>query len=50
MWAQALRFDVEFVADDVTRVEFGRSPFTVFAGQRPYRGRAVILATGASAR
>lgn len=50
MRAQAERFGVETVADDVTRVDFRRRPFTVFTGDRTFRGQAVILASGASAR
>ncbi len=50
MRAQAQRFGVEVVEGDVTRVEFGRRPFALFAGEHRYHARAVILATGASAR
>ena len=47
---QAERFGAEFLTDDVTRVDFSRSPFSVFVGDDEYQGRAVIVATGASAR
>jgi thioredoxin reductase (NADPH) len=47
---QAERFGAEFLTDDVTRVDFSRSPFSVFVGDDEYQGRAVIAATGASAR
>ncbi len=47
---QAERFDAEFVTDDVTRVDFSERPFRVWVGEDEFRGRAVIVATGASAR
>jgi thioredoxin reductase (NADPH) len=46
---QAERFDARLVTTDVTRVDFGQEPFTVWAGADEYRARAVIIATGASA-
>jgi thioredoxin reductase (NADPH) len=50
MRRQALRFGAEPVEEDVTGVDFSGRPLTLWAGERAYRGRAVILATGASAR
>ena len=47
---QAERFGTEFVTDDVTRVDFGERPFRVSVGDDEYRARAVIVATGATAR
>jgi thioredoxin reductase (NADPH) len=47
---QAERFDVEFVTDDVTRVDFSERPFRVWIEGAEHRANAVIVATGASAR
>ncbi len=47
---QAERFGAEFVTDDVTRIDFDARPFRVFVGSDEYRGRSLIIATGASAR
>src|SRR5262249_16199493 len=47
---QAERFGGEFIADDVTRVDFSERPFRVWVGDDEYRAESVILATGASAR
>jgi thioredoxin reductase (NADPH) len=47
---QAERFGAEFVTDDVTRVDFSERPFGVWVEGDEYRARAVIVATGASAR
>ena len=47
---QAERFGAEFVADDVTRVDFSERPFRVYVGDDEYRAETVIVATGASAR
>jgi thioredoxin reductase (NADPH) len=47
---QAERFGAEFVADDVTRVDFSERPFRVYIGDDEYRADTVIVATGASAR
>ncbi|HET8627973.1 MAG TPA: thioredoxin-disulfide reductase [Thermomicrobiales bacterium] len=49
MRQQALRFGTELVEDDVTRVDFGQKPLTVYVGDDAYHGKAVIVATGASA-
>lgn len=50
MREQALRFGTELVEDDVEDVDFSRRPFTLTSvdGEQ-YKGRAVIIATGASA-
>jgi len=47
---QAERFGAEFVTDDVTRVDFSERPFRVWVDRDEYRAKAVIVATGASAR
>jgi thioredoxin reductase (NADPH) len=47
---QAERFGAEFVTDDVTRVDFSEQPLRVYVGDDEYAARAVIVATGASAR
>src|SRR5215470_843970 len=47
---QAERFGAEFVTDDVTRVDFSEHPFRVYVGDDEYTSRAVIVATGATAR
>jgi thioredoxin reductase (NADPH) len=47
---QAERFGAQFVTDDVTRVDFSEQPFRVWVGNDEYTARAVIIATGASAR
>jgi len=47
---QAERFGSEFLTDDVTRVDFSERPFRVWVGDDEYRARAVVIATGATAR
>jgi thioredoxin reductase (NADPH) len=47
---QAERFEADFVTDDVTRVNFSARPFRVWVGDEEHRARAVIVATGATAR
>ena len=47
---QAERFGTELVGEDVTAVNFKRTPFTVTAGDRAYEAESVIIATGASAK
>src|SRR5215218_2615077 len=47
---QAARFGAEFLTDDVTRVDFSEQPFRVWVEDDEYRARAVVVATGASAR
>ena len=47
---QAQRFGAEFITDDVTHVDFSEQPFRVYVGDDEYAARAVIVATGASAR
>jgi thioredoxin reductase (NADPH) len=48
--AQAERFNVEFITEDVTRVDFSGDVHSVFVGDEEYRAHTVIIATGAHAR
>ncbi len=47
---QAERFGAEFLTDDATRVDLTSDPKRVWVGDDEYAARAVIVATGASAR
>jgi thioredoxin reductase (NADPH) len=47
---QAERFGADFITDDVTRVDFSEQPFRVWVDNDEYRAKAVVVATGASAR
>jgi thioredoxin reductase (NADPH) len=47
---QAERFGAEYLTDDVTRVDFSEQPLRVWVGDDEYQARAVVVATGASAR
>ncbi|HLG69339.1 MAG TPA: thioredoxin-disulfide reductase [Chloroflexota bacterium] len=47
---QAERFGAEVVPVDVDRVDFSQQPFVVEAAGKTYRGKTVIVATGASAK
>jgi len=50
MRAQAERFGADLVQAEVTAVELSHHPFTVQTSDEEYRARALIVATGASAR
>jgi thioredoxin reductase (NADPH) len=50
MRKQAERFGTEFVDDDVVGVDLSSRPFTVKTAERTWSARAIIVATGASAR
>jgi thioredoxin reductase (NADPH) len=50
MRQQAERFGAEFVDEDASGVDFQREPLVVLTEADRYEGRAVIVATGASAR
>ncbi|HEX2030659.1 MAG TPA: thioredoxin-disulfide reductase [Actinomycetota bacterium] len=50
MEKQAARFDAELLHQDATRVDFSERPFGVWSGDEEFRAKAVIIATGASAR
>ena len=47
---QARRFGTEMYAQDVTKVDFSRRPFTVTADDTTLEAHTVIIATGASAK
>ncbi len=47
MRAQAERFEVEFIDDDATAVDFRRHPFEITVRGETLRAEAVIIATGA---
>src|SRR5438093_6282149 len=47
---QAEKFGAEFLADDVTRVDFSERPFRVWVGEDEYRAESVSVATGGTAR
>jgi thioredoxin reductase (NADPH) len=47
---QAERFGVDFVTDNVTKIDFSERPFRVWVENDEHRANAVIVATGASAR
>jgi len=47
---QAERFGAEYITDDVTKVDFSEQPHRVYVGDDEYSARAVIIATGATAR
>jgi len=50
MRAQAERFGAEIIQGDVTRVDVTKRPFTVKTEEAEYGARALVIATGASAR
>ncbi len=50
MRAQAERFGAEIVQGDVMRVDVTKRPFTVKTEEAEYGARALVIATGASAR
>jgi thioredoxin reductase (NADPH) len=47
---QAERFGTQIVMDTVTKADFSTPPFTVRTDSQTYRGRTVIIATGAFPR
>ncbi len=50
MKKQAQRFGAEYKMESVTEVDLNHRPFTVKAGKHTYQARALIIATGASAK
>lgn len=50
MREQAASFGTEIVSGNVTKVDFSSRPFKVWAGERMEVAKAVIIATGASAK
>ncbi|MFQ6097767.1 MAG: thioredoxin-disulfide reductase [Armatimonadota bacterium] len=47
---QAERFGAQFIAGDATAVDLSKRPFSVTAGGETHTARALIVATGASAK
>ncbi len=47
---QAERFGTEFISGDVDRVDLSSRPFGVWVGDKEFRAKTLIVATGASAR
>jgi thioredoxin reductase (NADPH) len=47
---QAARFGAEFVTADADRVDLSQAPFGAWVGDTEYRGKSLIISTGASAR
>ena len=47
---QSLRFETRIFTEDVTRADFSVKPFTVASAERTLTARAVIIATGATAK
>ncbi len=47
---QARRFGTEMIPEDVSAVDFSKRPFKVTADSGDYAARAIIIATGASAK
>src|ERR687896_609364 len=50
MRKQAARFGTEYLTDNVTSVDLSQRPFEVRTSSEVLKGRALIIATGASAR
>ena len=50
MEKQAARFETEIVAQTATRVDLSERPFGVWVGDEEWRGRTLIVATGATAK
>ena len=50
MEKQAARFETEILATSATQVDLSRRPFRVEAGDQAWEAKALIIATGASAR
>jgi thioredoxin reductase (NADPH) len=48
--AQARRFGTEVVQEDVIEVDFKQHPFSVKTDTAEYKARAIVIATGASAK
>ncbi|PID14115.1 thioredoxin-disulfide reductase [Sporosarcina sp. P34] len=50
MFDHAKRFGAEYAYGDVTKIEDGREYKTIYVGEKQYKARAIILATGAEYR
>lgn len=47
MRKQAARFETEFLTEDVTKVDFSKRPFKIWADKKEFTADAVIISTGA---
>jgi len=47
---QSVRFGVEIITADVTKVDLSRRPFKVWAGEKAHLAQTVIVSSGASAK
>jgi len=47
---QAQRFGAKTVFEEITKVDFSKRPFRVYADDKEYLGDSIIIATGASAK
>ena len=47
---QATRFGAEILAEDVTSVDFKSRPFKITTGNKTYKSKSVIIATGAETK
>jgi thioredoxin reductase (NADPH) len=50
MRKQAARFETRFVSQNVTKVDFSKSPFKIWAEDKLTEAKTVIISTGASAK
>jgi thioredoxin reductase (NADPH) len=50
MRAQAERLGAKFLNEDVVKVDFSKSPFTLETNAKKFQSKSVVLATGASAK
>ncbi|MEL6438933.1 MAG: thioredoxin-disulfide reductase [Cyanobacteria bacterium J06621_8] len=50
MKAQAIRWGTECYTEDVIRVDFSQSPFTITSTDREVKANSIIIATGATAK
>jgi len=50
MRKQAEHFKADFVDEDFIKGDFSKRPFTVYAGQKSYTARSVIITTGANTK
>lgn len=50
MKKQILKFETEFLSEDVTKVDFSKRPFIVHVGEKEFKAKTIIISTGANAR
>lgn len=50
MLTQAEKFGAETEVDEITKVDFSKRPFKLWAGERLFQAKTVIIATGARSR